>query len=149
MHHVAIAEKFELRRSSRAEVSQTIATIHYDRLVLVEGVLGIVEQTWEGQMDRAANGARTELMRGQHVDDPPPRGDYLLDFTMIDDPHQFQFYVASRCAASRGMAVRAINAIIGRTAARGTDYFLVTSCRMSTCGRPSRSAPIAPPKAFI
>jgi hypothetical protein len=83
MHHVAIAEKFELRRSSRAEVSQTIATIHYDRLVLVEGVLGIVEQTWEGQMDRAANGARTELMRGQHVDDlPPPR---RLPFGLHDD----------------------------------------------------------------
>jgi hypothetical protein len=43
MHHLAKAEKFELRRSSGAEVSQTVAAINYDRLVFVERALGLVQ----------------------------------------------------------------------------------------------------------
>ena len=64
MHHVAIAEEFELRRSSCAKVSQAIAAINYDGLGLVEREFGIVQQMRERQMNRATNCRDTMLMRG-------------------------------------------------------------------------------------
>jgi hypothetical protein len=106
MPHVAVAEKFELRRSSRAQVSQAIAAIHYNRFVFIECALGFIQQMREREVNRAANRGGAELVSGQHVDDLPTFGDYLLNFTMINDPHQFQFYAASRCPASRRAAIR-------------------------------------------
>lgn len=87
MHHVAIAEEFELRRSPRAKVSQTIAAVDDDRPLLVERVFGIVQQLRERQVNRAANGCRAMLMGGQHVEHLAARGDDIQNIMMIDNAH--------------------------------------------------------------
>ena len=45
MHYVAKAEKFELRRSPRAQVSQAIAAVDYHRSLSVECPFRVVQQT--------------------------------------------------------------------------------------------------------
>jgi hypothetical protein len=68
---------------------------------------------------------------GQHVHHLAALGNYFQDLAMIDDTH-------TRIAAIRR-----------GSPPNSRNYFLVTSCNMSTWGRPSSSEPIAPPKAFI
>lgn len=87
MHHVAIAEKFELRRSPRAQVSQTIAAIDNHRPLLVENVLSLVQQLWERQVNGATYRGAAMLVRGQHVDDLAAAHNELQNLAMIYDPH--------------------------------------------------------------
>jgi len=85
MHHVAIAEKFELRRSPCAEVSQAITTVDDYRLLSIENVLSFMEQLRERQVNRTSNRAGAMLVRGENVDDLPTLGNEFQDFAMIDD----------------------------------------------------------------
>jgi hypothetical protein len=87
VHHVAIAEEFELRRSSRAQVSQAVAAVDDDRALLVENVLRVMQQLRERQMDRTADRGAAMLMSGKHIDHLPALGDDFQNITMIDDPH--------------------------------------------------------------
>jgi hypothetical protein len=84
---VAEADYLELRRSSRAEVSQTIAAIDNHRPLLVENALRFVQQLRERQMDRASDRSATMLMSGKDVNELAALGDDLKNFAMIDDPH--------------------------------------------------------------
>jgi hypothetical protein len=114
--------------------------------MLVETVFGAMQQLGKRQMDRPANRGAAMLMGGQHVDDLAARAEDLQNFAMIDDAH-IQILLVRGRKVSRPMFERA--AIQEDRRPGNGDYFLVTSCRMSICGRPSRRAPIAPPKAFI
>ena len=87
MHHVAIAEEFELRRSPRAQVSQAIAAVDDDRSVLVESVFRFRQQLRERQMDRTTYRGGTMFMSGKHVNHLAALGDDVQNITMIDDPH--------------------------------------------------------------
>jgi hypothetical protein len=85
MHHVAEAEEFELRRSSRAQVSQTIAAVNDDRAPFIERVLRIMKQLWKRQMNRSADRDAAELVGWQHIDDLAAAADDADYFAMIDD----------------------------------------------------------------
>jgi hypothetical protein len=89
------------------------------------------------------------FMSGQHVDDIAALGDDVQNITMIDDPHEpILLFGRETCAcANRSCWNAAIPA--GPPREDSENYFLVTSCSTSTCGRPSSKAPIAPPKAFM
>ena len=87
MHHVAITEEFELRRSPGAEVSQAIAAVNDDRPFFVERVFGVVQELRERQVNRAANGCRAMLMGGQYVNHLAARGDDTQNIMMIDNAH--------------------------------------------------------------
>jgi hypothetical protein len=87
MHHVAITEEFELRRSPGTEVSQAIAAVNDDRPFFVQRMFGVVQQPRERQVHRAANGGRAMLMGGQHVDHLTARGDDTQNIMMIDNAH--------------------------------------------------------------
>ena len=143
MHYIAVAEKFELRRSSCAEVSQAVAAVDDDRFVFVEEQFSVVQQPREREMNRADYCSGTVLVRRQHVDDLATLGDDSQNVTMIDDPHN------SNCTWHDRDEREERRSSTDRRSRNGTDYFRVTSWRMSTWGRPSSRAPIAPPKAFM
>jgi len=82
-----MAEKFELRRSPRAQLSQAIAAVNDDRATFVELVLGVVNQFREWQMNRASNVREVVFVRRQNIDDLTAVRDDALHFSMVDDPH--------------------------------------------------------------
>ena len=88
MRYVVEAEKFELRRSSRAKVSQAVATIDNDRFVLVERVFRAIEQMRERQMNRANDVSDSIFMLRQDIEHLPALGEQFEDLNMIDDPHR-------------------------------------------------------------
>jgi hypothetical protein len=98
MHHVAKAEKFELRRSSRAEVSKTIAAVDDDLPLFVECMPRVVQQLRQRQMNRASNRRSPMLVGRQHVHHLPARGDDFQNIRVIDHSH-------SRILLSRGRYV--------------------------------------------
>jgi hypothetical protein len=108
MHHIVVAEEFELRRSSRAEVSQTVAAIDHHRTIFLERAECVVQQLRERQVHGFADRTRPMLMSREDVDDLPAFGDNLQNFTMIDDPHSSGFYARARGPANRKAAIRAI-----------------------------------------
>jgi hypothetical protein len=82
-----MAEKFELRRSSRAEISQAVAAIDNDRPRLVENALRVAQQLGKRQMDRAFDRGDPMLVVRKHIDDLPTCGHEPQHFAMIDNPH--------------------------------------------------------------
>jgi len=91
MKHARKSDQFELRRSPSAEVSQSIAAVHHDRMRLVGVRCRISEYANKRNMNRAAYVAGVVLMTRQHVDDPRAQFDQLRDLAMIDAFHN------SRC----------------------------------------------------
>jgi hypothetical protein len=85
---VVEAEQFELRRSPRAEVSQAVTTIDYDRTSAVERYRRIAQDASDRNVDRAADMRSLVLVRGQGVDDLHlPRREHRGEFTMPDFTH--------------------------------------------------------------
>jgi hypothetical protein len=95
-----MAEEFELRRSSRAQVSQTVAAINDDRSRLVEDALGIAHQFRQREMNRALDRGAAMLMLRQHIDDLPARGKNLQHLAMIDNSHFMGCYLILRAISA-------------------------------------------------
>jgi len=87
VHYVGIAEVFELRRSSRAQISQAIAAVYDHRPLLVEGLFRVVQQLRERQMNRTAYRGSSMLMIGKNVDHLAAFGHCVQNITMIYDSH--------------------------------------------------------------
>jgi hypothetical protein len=87
VHHVAKAEEFELRRSSRAQISQAIAAVDDHRPLLVEGLFCGVQELRQREMNRTAYRGSSMLMIGKNVDHLAAFGHCVQNITMIDDTH--------------------------------------------------------------
>jgi hypothetical protein len=89
------------------------------------------------------------FMRGQHVGHIAALGDDFQNITVIDDSHKPILLFGRETCACANRSCKECGDPCGTAARRFGNYFLVTSCSTSTCGRPSSKAPIAPPKAFM
>ena len=97
------AEQLELRRSSRAEVSQRIAAIDDDRASAVEQRGRIVQEVADRNVNRAANVCGVVLVCREHVDDLHAGGEGLEKFAMLNFAHCY-----ARIAARAERAVSTI-----------------------------------------
>ena len=69
MADVGEPQYFELRRSSRAEVSQAIAAIDDDRAAAIQLRGRLAEDLADGNVNRAADVSRVVFVRREYVDD--------------------------------------------------------------------------------
>ena len=84
MADVAEAEQFELRRSSRAEVSQRIAAIDDDRARAVEQFWRVAQNASGRNVNRTADMRSVVLVRRQDVDDMRTGRKRLEKFAMLN-----------------------------------------------------------------
>jgi hypothetical protein len=87
MADALVAEKFELRRSSRAKVSERIATIDNDWTIAREHFRGIGQHFPERQMNRAGQMNRVVLVRRERVDNLCARRNQAEYVAMINGLH--------------------------------------------------------------
>lgn len=104
MADVGEAEQFELRRSSRAEVSQGIAAIDHDRARAVEHRWRVAQNVADRNVNRAADVRGVVLVRRQCVHNLRVRRQHPEKFAMVNLTHCYR-----RIAAS---AARAVSTII-------------------------------------
>ena len=103
MADVEEAEPLELRRSSRAEVSQTIAAIDDDRTSTVEQLDRIAQDMADRDVNRSPEVRSVVLVRWQSVDNLHAGGEHPEKFAMLDLPHCY-----ARIAARAERAVSTI-----------------------------------------
>ncbi|MFZ2060737.1 MAG: hypothetical protein WAU82_06980 [Candidatus Binatus sp.] len=87
MADVGEAEQFELRRSSRAEVSQGITAIDDDRARAVEQCWRVAQDTADRDVNRAADVRGGVLVGRQGVDDLHAGGEHPKKFAMLNLAH--------------------------------------------------------------
>ena len=88
MADVGEGEGFELRRSSRAQVSQAIAAVDGDGPCVVEACRRVVKNVTQRNVDRAANVRGLIFVRRQNVNElQPSRREHRGEFTMLNFSH--------------------------------------------------------------
>lgn len=80
-------EKFELRRSPSADVSETVAAVDDDRLLRDQAPVRVARKAAYRQMDGALDVSGFVLVRGQGIDDLRAVGAKPQDRAMVDYFH--------------------------------------------------------------
>jgi hypothetical protein len=93
---VGEAEQLELRRSSRAEVSQRIAAIDDDRARAVGQRWCVAEDASDRDVNRAAYVSGSVLVRRESVDDLRAGGEHLEKFAMLNLAHALRAHRSER-----------------------------------------------------
>jgi hypothetical protein len=91
---VGEAEQLELRRSSRAEVSQGIAAVDDDRAVGQRWC--VAEDASDRDVNRAAYVSGSVLVRRESVDDLRAGGEHLEKFAMLNLAHALRAHRSER-----------------------------------------------------
>lgn len=103
MKNVGEAQYLELRRSSRAKVSQGVAAIDDDRALAVERSRCVADNVAQWNVNSAADVSGIVLMRRKNVDDLRAERAHLGEFAMANLAHDY-----ARIAASAERAVSTI-----------------------------------------
>ena len=105
MTDVNEAQKLELRRSSRTEVSQAIATIDDDRTLAVQGRRRVSQNSAQRNVNGAADVCGVVFVRRQHVDDLRDAcGEHRGKLAMLNFAHDY--------ARIEARAERAVSTIV-------------------------------------